>query len=535
MAKKKSSKNGKKNGKKESTKNEGSIWPLVIGILLLVVIIGAILLLTGNDEYPVETTYNDAVNAFRARGLSEIIIPDLSADFASTNYTLSELKKRYPGYEEDILAVNELLKESEGDVVAIVNGKSISRSELKLQTSLLPEQYRLVMTEDQILEQMINEELLLQDATARGIEPSTEEMDAAYQEILDAGNLTEEALKENLATYNLNIEDLQRMLTKQLTINKLFKETVDKEITVSPEEVRAFYDANPESFNAPEEVTVKHILIATSDERDTATARSEAEAALARYEAGEDFCTLVKELSDDPGSKANCGEYTFGRGLMVPPFEEAAFDMEDGETRVVDTSFGSHVMLKVNHTASKTPSFEEVSSSIEEQLLAQKQADGYQQHITDLREKADIKVLLNETAPAAPESTEPAMSELPAETPVESEEPTVVDNEVKKESEPIEVTVVEGEQKTQQEPADSASFATCLTEKGATLYVASWATASTKEREKFGDEAADLTVVDCSEGCDDVDMFPTWKIGNDFHPGSLSFEELATMTGCTLE
>jgi peptidyl-prolyl cis-trans isomerase C len=559
VAKKKSS---KKNGaKKRATKQDSSVWPLIVGIVLLVIIIAAILLITGAEkEYPTPASFKEASEAFRARGLSEIIIPDLAKDFISGEYTLKELEQRYPGYEEDILEVNELLKQNAGDAVAIVNGKSITRSELESQTSLLPEQYRLFMTPEQILDQMINEELLVQEAVKRGVEPSEEEIEESYQDILDAGNLTEELLMENLASYSLTVDDMRAMLTKQLTINKLLEEAVDKVTTVTEEDARAFYDENIENYAAPEQVTVRHILIATSEEKNAVAAREEAEGILARIEAGEDFCELALAESDDPGSKANCGEYTFGRGLMVAPFEEAAFEMSIDERRVVDTSFGSHVMLKMGHTKTELPSFEEVSLSIEEQLLAQKKAQGYQDFITSLREEATIQLFLAEKPATAEELAldlkeeisaleEPAseteiveeidemiVEEMPAElAPEEPAETSVEETPAPVVEEPVEVTVIEGEQPAPVEPTDTASFAACLSENDVTLYVASWATATKKEQEKFGADASDLAVVDCSAGCDDVDMFPTWKVGDELHAGSLTFEELASKSGCSLE
>jgi parvulin-like peptidyl-prolyl isomerase len=74
-------------------------------------------------------------------------------------------------------------------------------------------------------------------------------------------------------------------------------------------------------------------------------ARQKAEMILNRVRSGEDFAKLVKEFSDDPGSKNNGGEYKFSRGVMVPEFENASFKLKPGEiSDIVETAFGFHII-----------------------------------------------------------------------------------------------------------------------------------------------------------------------------------------------
>ena len=101
-------------------------------------------------------------------------------------------------------------------------------------------------------------------------------------------------------------------------------------------------------------VQARHILVSTKGSNDPANpkatltddqAKKKADDIRARLVKGEDFAALAKKESDDPGSKETGGEYTFGRGVMVPEFEEAAYGLKENEiSQPVKTEHGYHVI-----------------------------------------------------------------------------------------------------------------------------------------------------------------------------------------------
>lgn len=148
---------------------------------------------------------------------------------------------------------------------------------------------------------------------------------------------------------------------------------VRRQITVPEPEIEAFYQQNQSQYSSPEQVRASHILLKT-ESKDEAAVRKQAEEVLKRVKAGEDFAALAKQYSEDDSNKDKGGDLDyFGRGAMVPEFEQAAFAMKAGEVSdLVKTSFGFHIIKVVERRDATTRALSEVRPEIEDQLKFQK-------------------------------------------------------------------------------------------------------------------------------------------------------------------
>ena len=99
------------------------------------------------------------------------------------------------------------------------------------------------------------------------------------------------------------------------------------------------------------------------------------------------FCNLVKNISQDTGSLSSCGSYFFGKGEMVPEFEEASFNLAIDKFTVVKTDFGYHLIQRLPISA-------ETKLQVESDLLVLKSATAYSEFIKELKESAEIEILL---------------------------------------------------------------------------------------------------------------------------------------------
>jgi peptidyl-prolyl cis-trans isomerase C len=152
----------------------------------------------------------------------------------------------------------------------------------------------------------------------------------------------------------------QKYLEERALRRAYFAEAIAGSIT--EEAVRAEYDAFAAEFVPEDEIRASHILVETEEEANDLKAQ---------IDGGADFVALAKEHSIDPGA-ANGGDLGFfGRGMMVPPFEEAAFALaEPGAVSApVQSQFGWHIIKLEEKRQSAPPAFEQVAAQIQNQLL----------------------------------------------------------------------------------------------------------------------------------------------------------------------
>ncbi len=159
-----------------------------------------------------------------------------------------------------------------------------------------------------------------------------------------------------------------------LLVDKL---KVRAKMPITDAEIRAEYEAKKATFAVPEQVNVSHILVKVDPNAgpDTdAKAKAKAESLTERAKSGEDFAKLANENTEDPSGKENGGQLPpFGRGQMVPEFDQAAFEMKPGEIRgPVKTNFGYHVLKLTAKTPAGTRTLEEVKPSISGELAERK-------------------------------------------------------------------------------------------------------------------------------------------------------------------
>ncbi|MBP7775975.1 MAG: SurA N-terminal domain-containing protein [Acidobacteria bacterium] len=151
-------------------------------------------------------------------------------------------------------------------------------------------------------------------------------------------------------------------------------DTVRQAVQVPDAEVEAFYNQNKAQYTTEGRVRASHLLLKTEGQ-DEAAVRTKAEALLAQAKApGADFAALAKANSEDEGSAVNGGDLNyFGRGQMVPEFEQAAFGMKAGEVSdLVKSTFGFHIIKVIDSQAETSRPLAEVTPEIVDQLKWQK-------------------------------------------------------------------------------------------------------------------------------------------------------------------
>ena len=254
----------------------------------------------------------------------------------------------------------------EDRILAIVGEHLLLESEWREQTALLAAQYGVPEggpeyreLADQAFEQML-QDLIIYAAAERDTTIQIDEdqvRDAADAEIEQIRRRfpSEEAFQQelrqsqwgSLAGYRADLMDRKR---REL-YGEAFLQTHRDEVQLEPvtdAEVRAFWDENRAVIGRrPETVRFEEIpVVLEPDPAARDRARARAEEVLAELKEGREFEAVARQFSDDPGSRTQGGDLGwFGRGRMVPSFENAAFDAAPGElVGPVESPFGFHVL-----------------------------------------------------------------------------------------------------------------------------------------------------------------------------------------------
>lgn len=161
------------------------------------------------------------------------------------------------------------------------------------------------------------------------------------------------------------------------------------QVEVTDEELRAQYDANTARYTRPEQVGASHILIKT-DERTDEEALAKAAEIQQALDEGMDFAEAARQFSEGPSAPNGGNLGTFGRGRMVPAFEQAVWGMDVGAvSEPVKSQFGYHIIKKDAYIEGKTDAFEDVKAQIAEELRRTKAMDYLMGQAGQLKAKAE--------------------------------------------------------------------------------------------------------------------------------------------------
>jgi peptidyl-prolyl cis-trans isomerase D len=160
----------------------------------------------------------------------------------------------------------------------------------------------------------------------------------------------------------------------------------------SQHEIQQYFTQHQDEYSVPEQARARHILIKVApgaDAKTDAAAKAKAEGLLKQIQGGADFATLAKANSDDPGSKDKGGDLGFAkRGMMVPEFDKAIFTQKIGDTQIVKSQFGYHVIQVEERQPAHSQSINEVLPTIQATLIRQKAAAAEENYAHQLTSEA---------------------------------------------------------------------------------------------------------------------------------------------------
>ena len=170
--------------------------------------------------------------------------------------------------------------------------------------------------------------------------------------------------------YNENKQNFRRPERVKLEYVELNHAALSADISINEEQLRESYEERKSEFISPETRTARHILIKVGGDVSDDDAKVEALKLLDEIKAGGDFAALAREHSDDKGSGSNGGDLgVVERGMMVKPFEDAAFALQQDQiSELVRSRFGYHIIQVTKVEGGELQSFDDVKQKLADEL-----------------------------------------------------------------------------------------------------------------------------------------------------------------------
>jgi peptidyl-prolyl cis-trans isomerase C len=243
-------------------------------------------------------------------------------------------------------------------ILSSFNGQTITLGEFNQLWDQIPENNKLQLTKRNVLDQIISEKLLIQEAKNRGLEQDKDVL---------------EQIKNT---------------TEQILVQSLIEKEIIGKVKVDDQEALTYYEENKDNFITKEQVYLYNILVETEEV---------AKDILEKLKSGVDFIEIAKEKSTGP-SAAQGGDLGYiSKGDLIPEIENVVFALEIGSiSDIIKSEYGFHILKVTDKKPEVLKTFEEVKEEILPTLLSTKQKEAFDNLLEEL--KSQVTIEINEEA-----------------------------------------------------------------------------------------------------------------------------------------
>lgn len=254
-----------------------------------------------------------------------------------------------------------------------------------------------------VLQYMVDLEVVAQKAAAMDIAVTDEEVTAEVDSIKQMFNNDEAAFQEALDAQKMTLNALKASIREGLLTNKVY-ESVTKDVTVTEDQIQAYYEGHLAEFRVEETRSTRHILFAPANlNSDASTTATEADwnAALARAKDvrkqitnGADFGEMATQYSDDPSTKVLGGDLgKVQKGMMVAEFEEANFSLDKlVVSEPIKTAYGYHLIQVTDITPAGEQTLDAAREAISATLMDEERKKAYDAWLKQAKEELEVTV-----------------------------------------------------------------------------------------------------------------------------------------------
>jgi parvulin-like peptidyl-prolyl isomerase len=248
----------------------------------------------------------------------------------------------------------------------------------------------------EVLDRLIDDELILQQATDLKLSVTNEQVDQSIEEIKKQNSLDDDQLKEALRGQGMSMAGYRADLKRQLLRYRVLNIAVGSRVSISDEEVKGYYERHMKD-GGNVQVRASHIFVAIPDGADAATVAEKqawAKKLLDRAKGGEDFAKLAKQYSDDAATRGDGGDLgMFGKDMLPKAIEEIVFSMQPGELAgPVRADRGFHVIKLISRKVGDAKPLSAMQDDIRIQLRQKEMEKQTKSYLAELRKKTLVDI-----------------------------------------------------------------------------------------------------------------------------------------------
>ncbi|VAX29585.1 hypothetical protein MNBD_NITROSPIRAE01-954 [hydrothermal vent metagenome] len=285
-------------------------------------------------------------------------------------------------------------------VVAIAGKEVITQSQLDRIIRSRKDAGNPVLASDErwkILKQLIEEQLLIQEAGRKGISVSEEELEFALKDIEKRNKIpNRETLKQAVAQDNMSWNQYVKDLKNQIMAIKLLGREVRTTVSLSDQDIKTYYHEHPEIFGLPDRVKITQILLRIPkgiSEAFEQQIKEKAETIYKEAHSGTDFIQLVLEYSEGREKNQEGDLGFFKKGDLTPKIDAEIFRLKEGQiTAPIRTPLGIHIFKIEKQEIGKMRPFDTVKKRIKEKLITEETNALRSQWISDLWKRSFVEI-----------------------------------------------------------------------------------------------------------------------------------------------
>jgi len=295
------------------------------------------------------------------------------------------------------------LSEVVDKIVVVVNDQTITSSEIdavikplieELKKNSSPEELpqKIAGLRKDVIERLIEDRLILQEAKKLNIEAGNNEIEERLQQV-KAKFPDQESFEKILAEQGMNLWQLKKTYKDQIMVRKMIRQYVKSHLQITPTQVSEYYKQHLNDFKMDEARDVSQIIIKYKPGEDLPRAEKIAAQIVDLLAAGADFGDVCKKYSEGPNADTGGSIGFVERGIMAKDIDEVIFKMKEGEvSKPVKTGIG-FVILKLNSIRNEQfEPIEKAKDKIEDLLMDQNAKTTIDSWLSELKEKAFISI-----------------------------------------------------------------------------------------------------------------------------------------------